>query len=254
MNQPLSRARRTLLGAVGLAGILLLWVVLPMAGAPSRLLPSLPTMVDAARGVIGDGALAGDLGATVARWLGGFLGGALGGIVLGLVLSASRTLRALTGPVIDFFRSLPATASFPLFLLAFGIGDASKVAMSAFVTFLPVMVATIAGVTEISRIRARSLACFGAGPRFLVTRVYPWQAAALISSALRTTISFSLMVTIVAEMFIGSGSGIGQRLFESFQLDRAGQLYFYLLVSGSLGLAGNTVFTLIDRKVRVQWA
>src|SRR3546814_1394353 len=49
-------------------------------------------------------------------------------IPLGVILGAAEKLYRSVEFVIDFFRSTPASAVFPLFLVLFGVGDRTKIA------------------------------------------------------------------------------------------------------------------------------
>ena len=54
------------------------------------------------------------------------------GIPLGIVLGSAEWLYRSLEFVIDFFRSTPASAMFPLFLVLFGVGDETKISVAAF--------------------------------------------------------------------------------------------------------------------------
>ena len=53
-------------------------------------------------------------------------------IPLGIVLGSSERLYRSVEFVIDFFRSTPASAMFPLFLVIFGVGNATKIYVASF--------------------------------------------------------------------------------------------------------------------------
>ena len=65
---------------------------------------------------------------------------------------------------IEFFRAMPVTAIFPLFLLFFGLGDGSKIAMAFFPTFLLMLINTYYGVVLASPERRNMAVVFGATP------------------------------------------------------------------------------------------
>ncbi|HLD06913.1 MAG TPA: ABC transporter permease subunit, partial [Candidatus Nanoarchaeia archaeon] len=72
-----------------------------------------------------------DIFYTLYRAFLGFIIACLIGIPLGLLMGYSDRIYYSLEFVVEFFRSIPATALFPLFLLSFGIGDQSKIALTA---------------------------------------------------------------------------------------------------------------------------
>lgn len=242
--------RQIAFGALGAILLGTAWWFSDFLGAPRRLLPPLPEVIDAFVSVAQSGELLSDIYATTSRWLAGFSIGAVIGISLGFVIGSQTWLKHMTSPILDFFRSLPITASFPLFLLIFGIGDQSKIAMAAFATLMPVLVASVQSITEIPSDRLRAIKVYGASRAYVALRIVPFQAVPVIYNALRTSLSFALMVTIVAEMFIGSGNGIGQRAFEAFQLNNTATIYVYLVIAGILGIIVNAIINTINTAFR----
>ena len=57
----------------------------------------------------------------------------------------------LVEPILSFFRFVPAIALTTLFLMWFGVGEESKVALIFYASFFPVFVNTIAGVATTDR-------------------------------------------------------------------------------------------------------
>jgi len=85
------------------------------------------------------------------------------GVSSGYLVTRSRFLTQLLEPVISGLFSIPITLLFPLFILLFGIGPASKVAYGAAYGFFPIALNTIAGfsgVDERYRNAARSMGIF----------------------------------------------------------------------------------------------
>jgi NitT/TauT family transport system permease protein len=70
---------------------------------------------------------------------------------------------------------------------------------------------------------------------------------------LRTGVSLSLIVVIVAEMFIGAKDGLGDSIFEAQQMFDMPQMYAAIFASGVLGYGLNLMFRLIERRI-VHWA
>jgi NitT/TauT family transport system permease protein len=200
-----------------------------------------------------NGSLARDLAATMCRWAQGFAWGVVLGTLVGLGLGVMPGLyRIVEGPI-EFLRAMPVTAIFPLFLMIFGIGDGSKIAMAFLPTFLLMLINASYGVLHASRDRRRAAQVFGASHWQIFRYVVFFEALPQIFIGLRLAVSLSLIVTVVSEMFIGTDTGIGQRIYDSYLTNSVTTLYALLLVLGLVGYALNKVSMEVEKRC-VSWA
>src|SRR5262249_45211232 len=109
--------------------------------------------------------------ATVARAAAGFVIGVVPAIAIGLMMAMWRPVRILFDPLIAVLFPIPKVALMPLVLLAFGFGDASKIAVVALAVFFPVIVNTYAGAANIDKIYWDVAKNYGAGSWVMFTRV-----------------------------------------------------------------------------------
>lgn len=185
---------------------------------------------------------------TLRRVMLAFVIGLLFGWPLGLVLSASRKVYRSVEFVIDFFRSTPATALFPLFLLIFGVTDTSKVAVASFTSMLLIVFNTAHGVMRASRLRVEAVRIMGATKLQIFRTVLFWESLPQTFIGLRGAVSSSLVVVIVTEMFIGTLSGLGRRIVDSQITYDIPGLYATILLSGVLGYALNEALVLLEKR------
>jgi NitT/TauT family transport system permease protein len=214
----------------------------------ARFLPSPLATLQEAETLLGSAAFGADVLATLGRWAGGFALAVCIGAPIGLILGASAWLGNAFGVLVDFFRSLPVTASFPIFLVFLGIGNAAMIAMVCFSTIFIQMMHAMIGVRTAPpsrRIMARS---FGATDMQIFLRIRSMEAVAQVVIGMRTTLSLSLIVAIVSEMFIGADHGMGQRLYLSYQLQSLAKLYAIVLMVGLIGYAANVLFSVVERR------
>ena len=190
---------------------------------------------------------------TLYRTLAGFLIAALVGISLGLFVGINRKVYRSIEVLIDFFRSLPASALFPLFLLVFGIGDASKIAISAFTVFWTVFLNTIHGVWNIPPVRIEVAKVYQASKFQLMRDVIIFDSLPQILVGLRIGLSLSLIIVIVSETFVGCRYGIGKSLYESYAIYDTPQIYALIVVAGFLGFFLNKSLLFIEKRV-IHWA
>jgi NitT/TauT family transport system permease protein len=238
---------------MGPLALLLLWHVLSVSGlANPRLLPA-PDATFARLGEMLAGAgLAQDLIETLARTGAGYGLAAVVGVVLGLAIGSFQHLHRFLEAPLDFFRSLPVTTLYPLFVLAFGIGDVSKTAM-IFAASLPVIVINSAyGVLNSNPTRRKMARSYGAtqAQRFFWITFYDALPQSLVG--LRVALSYALIVAVVAEMFMGTQVGIGQRIFEAYSSYALADLYAIILLTGFVGYGLNQAFVLVEHYV-VYW-
>jgi NitT/TauT family transport system permease protein len=144
----------------------------------------------------------------------GFVTGVSSGFVLGLVLGRSDRLSAIFQPFITAVNSIPRIALAPIIILAFGIGDTSKIVTSWIVVIFLVFFNTFAGARSVDPAFINAARLLGAS-EWQVTRsvVIPSTMAWLFAS-LSPAISFALIGVIVGE-FIGAERGIGRLIIES---------------------------------------
>jgi NitT/TauT family transport system permease protein len=137
-----------------------------------------------------------------------FLIGGAAGIVLGFLLARVEFLSALLNPYIRVFNALPRVVLAPIFLLWFGLGIWSKVALGVTVVFFIVFFNTYRGVKEVDPVLLNNARMLGANERQLIRHVLIPSALTWIFSSLHISIGFSIIAVIVGE-YLGSSRGIG---------------------------------------------
>lgn len=170
------------------------------------------------------------------------------GLILGYHTSLYRQLEI----VIDFFRSVPATAFFPLFILAFGIGNTSIIALSSFVCFWMILVNSIYGVWNCPKTRIKIAKSLGAGTYFLFNRIIVFDALPQILIGLRLSLSLSLVIVIVSEMLMGTKYGLGRIVYEGYATYQYARLYGGILLIGTIGYLINKITVSMERHL-VHW-
>ncbi|RYY95561.1 MAG: ABC transporter permease [Comamonadaceae bacterium] len=251
MNRERWLARlRPLLGVVVvLAG----WALLHASRAVDPvLLPSPGEAFDAFWKGVTQGTLWADFWKTIVRTLSSFAIALVIAVPLGIVLGASRKLYESIEFAIDFFRSTPASAMFPLFLVIFGVGEKTKIAVAAFGAALVILFNVAYGVMGVRKQRQLAARVMGA-PRYRVlTDVTLLEAMPQVFVGMRSGVSLALVIVIVAEMFIGSTDGLGQRVMNAQMVFDMPEMYAAIFAAGLLGYVLNLVFILAERRF-VHW-
>jgi len=175
------------------------------------------------------------------------------GLPIGILIGASTKIYESVEFIIDFFRSLPATAIFPLFLLVFGIDDSSKIAVAAFGAALVIIFNTAHGVMNSKKSRIIAAKLMGAKKLQIFKSIVFWESLPQTFIGIRTSISLALIIIIVTEMFIGTYAGLGRRIIDFQYIYNIKGLFAVILLTGAIGYAINMLVAKIERKV-VHWS
>jgi len=240
-----------------ITGPILLFGIWYLAGAlgllNTRLIPSPSDTIQTTWIALNDGSMLHDLVSTLRRVLISFAIGAAIAVPTGIIIGANERVYRSLEFLIDFFRSMPQTALFPLFMLIFGLDDRGKIALAAFSAFLIIVFNVAYGVLNARKTRILAARSMGAGPVRIFVDVIFLETLPQTFVGLRAGISMALVVIVVAEMFIGGMDGVGHRIIDDQMSYNLRDMYGALLLSGALGYGLNYGFLLIE-KYFVHWA
>ena len=193
------------------------------------------------------GRFAADVGWTALRGLGSFLIALPVGLLFGLSIAKAGILRPPLGATMDFLRSTPATALVPVFLLIFGPGTESKVAAGAFTGALSVALAVAVGIQNLDGDRRVVADLIGLkGFRRVFLYELP-EALPAMFVGIRSAVSLAFILVIVAEMLIGSESGLGHVIMDMSYTDDVPAVYGAIVCSGALGYLANEAVSIVER-------
>ncbi len=239
--------------ALGALGFIALWGLFCATHWVDPIL--LPTPWEAF-GALWDGFVGGSLLAdflkTVERTLAAFGIALLIGVPLGVTLGSSQRVYRTVEFVIDFFRSTPTSAMFPLFLVIFGVGDFTKIAVAAFGATLAILFNTAYGVMNARKTRQAAARVMGASPLRVMWDVTLLESLPQTFVGMRAGVSFALVIVVVGEMFIGSTDGLGQRVLNAQMVFNMPEMYATIFAAGVLGYGLNLLFSLLERRF-VHW-
>ena len=241
-----ARLARPLLGLVVPVAVALGWEIAVRLGfSNGRLLPPpsviYRTFVDlAATGELQQHALI-----TLWRVAWGFLLGVAAGTVVGAIAGYSGLVHRLLDPTLQGMRAVPSIAWVPLFILWFGIFEASKLILIAVGVFFPVYLGVMGAVLSVDRKivevgRAFRLSGFAMIRRILLPAVLPAYVLAL-----RAGLGLGWMFVLAAE-FLGASSGLGFLLIDGQQLGKPAQIVAAIVAFAILGKATDWLIVLLS--------
>jgi NitT/TauT family transport system permease protein len=208
-------SRRTLNLAIPLlfgAVVFYLWEVLVRGfGVPPVLMPS-PSAA-AARFVSSLPTLGADFVQTFVRGvLIGYVIGCGAGLLVAIVAQRFAFLGRGLLPLGNFFSALPLVGVAPIMVMWFGFDWPSKAAVVALVTFFPMLVNTLAGLSASGHMERDLMRSYGADHRQTLMKLYLPAALPFIFNALKINATLALIGAIVAEFFGTPTQGIGFRI------------------------------------------
>jgi ABC-type nitrate/sulfonate/bicarbonate transport system permease component len=215
--------------------ILLLWeIVVRIHLLDARFFPAPSSVIVELVLLAQSGQLFIDIGWTLLRVVIGTLLGTIPGVVLGIFLGLSPLVRAFVQPAISALYPVPKIALFPLVMLIFGIGEASKWAIVAVAVFFQVFYSTLAGVVNIDRIYLDVASNFKASRWQTFYSVAIPGALPFIFTGFQLGLGMALIVVVIAENF-GTQVGVGFLIWRSWQIFEVRDMYVGLIVVALMG-------------------
>jgi len=168
------------------------------------------------------------------------------GLLIGFCVSRSRHAVRLLEPVLSGFFAIPLTLFFPLFILFFGIGTASKLAYGALYALLPTALASIAAFARIDPLLIRAATAMGARPAALLHRVYLPAALPGVLSGMRIALVICIAAVLGGET-LASTAGVGYAIKVAEELMEVARMYAWLIFVILASFALNMLLSVAER-------
>lgn len=156
------------------------------------------------------------------------------GVPLGMLMGWLPRLRQTLEPALLALYVTPSLALLPLLVLAFGIGETSKIAIVFVEAVITIVVNSMAGIRETDPGLVRTADSFCASRLAVFTKVLLPSALPTIVSGLRLGAGRGVVAVIVAELYAGS-KGIGLMVQTYGQSFSTGPLLFVALAVAFFG-------------------
>lgn len=188
---------------------------------------------------------------TTEELLMGYLLGVVGGVTVGVLLGSSRLAAALVEPLLAALNSIPKIALAPLFLLWFGIGLGSKVAIAGMTVFFVMFYNVYMGMGTVPVGLTNTLRIMGASRRTIVRRLVLPELTVPILAGLKAGVSFAMIGVVVGE-FVAADSGLGYYVRNSTDLFDSPGVYAGIILLMVLVLIGIGLVTILERRL-LRW-
>lgn len=229
MKLPFNATTLRRLGA--LAFLLGLWEMLARVGVLDPFYAPPPSRVAAVlASLFADGSVWTHLQATFTAALLGLVLGLLAGTVLGFAAAVSPLLSELLEPVMILFNAIPRVILAPLFVIWFGIGLGSKIAVAFLLVAVLTFFAVYTGIREVDKRLIERVKTLGGGRGVLLREVYVPSVTSWVMGNLKVAVGFAFTGAVVGE-FVAASRGLGYLLsFAQSQFNAALTLALIILI------------------------
>ena len=194
------------------------------------------------------GVLTANLIGTVKRMVLGWVVASAVGVALGAAIGTSPVLRAYLQPLLEFLRPLPASALIPVAIAVLGLSDGMVLAVVAFGSLWPVLLATIHGFASVEPRLYEVARALQLSRLATVARISLPSASPDILAGMRLGLTIALILAVVCEM-LAAREGLGNWILLSARSFRAPDLYAGVIVLGALGFGSSALLAAIEARV-----
>jgi sulfonate transport system permease protein len=183
--------------------------------------------------------------ATLTRVAAGFVCGVAAGTIFGAITGYSALTHRMVDPTLQALRSIPSIAWVPLFILWFGIFEASKIILIAVGVFFPVYLGVMGAVMSVDRKIVEVGRVFRLSGLAMVHRILLPAVMPAYVLSLRAGLGLGWMFVVAAE-FLGASTGLGFLLIDGQQLGKPAQIVAAIVAFAILGKLSDWLIVLVS--------
>lgn len=211
-------------------------------------LPSPAMVIETAYDYIIDGTLIGHIGMSFYRMIVGFVIGVVIAVALGILIATKRDFDNIFSPILNLVGPIPVFAFLPMFLIWFGIGESSKIALIAYATFVPLITYVIDGIKNTDPVLIRSARSLGATPFQVFTKVIFKSAMPHIFAGMKISLALTFSALVVAEM-MGASEGLGYIIVNAKNWFKMADMFLAATLIGLEYTFFYGILTLIEKRL-----
>jgi NitT/TauT family transport system permease protein len=239
---------RWLRRSAAIGALLLFWELAPRLGlVEPAFVPPLSEVLTSGVQLVRDGQLQSHIEASVVRSLTGFFIAIAYAVPLGLAIGWSKQVAEAINPLLEVLRNTAALALLPVFLLIFGIGETSKIALVIYACSWPILLNTISGVRTVDPLLIKSARTMGLGSYDLLRKVVLPASLPTVFAGIRLAGAYSLLVLVAAEM-VGAKAGLGYLIIYSQYNFQIPHMYVGIITITLIGLLFTSVLQRLERR------
>jgi ABC-type nitrate/sulfonate/bicarbonate transport system permease component len=185
---------------------------------------------------------------TLYRTFAGFALAALVGVSIGILMTRVVSVRWFFDPILSFGLPLPKVALLPVFMLWFGLFDASKILMVAFSACFQIVISTWHGTQGVERELVWSARSLGASDREILWEIVLPAALPQILTGLQIALPVCMIVVLITEMQMG-GQGLGDAMLGAARYAKTAGVFAGIIEIGVVGLCVIKLMELARRRL-----
>ncbi len=243
----LRRHEPLVLGSAAVVVFMVAWQLVANARIWSRLfLPGPADVIDAFGDLVRGGELAVDMATSAQEFVIGYLLAAIAGIPIGLLIGWYPRVRYTLDPFITFLYATPRIVLLPLFIIWFGIGIESKIAVIFLGAFFAVLINTTAGVRSLDTQLIRVARSLGGGDLVVFRTIALPGSVPFILTGLRLGVGHALIGVVVGE-YVAAQHGIGKLMMIAGSTFQSSVVFAGLFIIAVAGLILTLVLQRLER-------
>lgn len=233
-----------------LLGVFALWYLATNRWGVNRLLLPNPAAVwQQLLDVLKTGEFWPDLRVTLTELIAAFALSMTTGTIVGYFVSRTRYTVRVFDPLFAGIYSIPIILFLPLYILFFGLGMASKIALGATISFFPIVLSTVAGFGNVDRTLVTAARSMGASDYQLFRYVLVPAALPVILSGLRMGFTVALLSIIGSEV-IASLAGLGHHIVQLGEGMDMARMFAYIAFVVVIAALLNAIVSYLEARGR----
>ena len=162
------------------------------------------------------------------------------GIAVGIILGANKFLSAAFEPYVYYIAPTPRIIFFPVMIMWFGVGIASKIALGALSCFFTVALSTAGGMRTIDKTLIRVGHSFRATAWQMGTKIYLPAMRVPVLNGIRLGFGTATVTALLAETKL-SNQGLGFMIMQIYARFDMPSLYGLLIIVFVIAGVGNLI-------------
>jgi ABC-type nitrate/sulfonate/bicarbonate transport system permease component len=193
------------------------------------------------------GEFIGDLRVTLGELAAAFAISSTTGVLAGYLISRTRYRIRAFEPVLAAIYAVPIILFLPLYVLFFGLGPASKIALGATISFFPIALNTIAGFGYVDRTLVTAARSMGASDYQLFRYVLLPAALPVILTGMRMGFTVALL-SIIGSETIASLAGLGHRIVHLAEAMEMAPMFAYIVFVVAIAAILNVLVSALEAR------
>jgi len=181
----------------------------------------------------------------------GFMSGAFLGFLLGALFAHSRLMERGLLPYVVASQTVPILAIAPIVVLWLGAGPGAVAVISAYLTFFPVTINTLRGLTSPQPTALELMRSYAANKWTVMWKLRFPAALPYIFTALKVSATASVVGAIIGELPSGIRDGLGGAIlnFNQYYTSDPAKLWAAIIIAALVGIAFFVVVVVVERLV-----